>query len=1265
MTINITGPKKYDFQDIACVAIGLQALGQPGTELLIEPDGGEDCEIRRDGKLVEIQVKGAGGKFGIKELAEYLGHPGSKVAGNTLLERLLADRSRFVILVLSSRCDDTTSVLVEEFGWKEAERGQSLKKEDAAALLAAYAKPSGEKNPTKLTQERDRHRATVAAKLKSETLVDAMRRVALIERLDEVAVTLVCEDLLIRTRDVPRDRTGDTIHRLREVIKAVKGRRENVLARIEDVLDQSSEGSLSPEHYVERGKEADWETTLSQQKVLLLTGRPRTGKSDAALFVAAKFQKMGYSVRVLSEVKEAERFLNEPSRSNRLVVLDDPLGGTHTEPEFIKVYQQLEDLIAHLRHDRRLIVAQSQEQLFAATAASDIETLEIDGHPWHNLNPFAAEFSAKIWSHQAALASVPAEFAQFVENALSSGKLTLDAGSIQHLARHYGNLVAPFTLARVERIAHERASALADIWRHEGLQPLARSLAIGTNAMVPIAETELAFLLGKGGNGFPGMPDSQFTITRIGGETPEAFAEPDYDEEPKLDQTEIVGLDLLEIRRLITYSGLRKVNFSHAYYRAAGEASARVSTQKQSDEALAVLERALFCKNGATSKAAARNMDWMHERLKQSKGPIAIPAMAERGLKSYFPATRDLCYAFLLRYLSELPLEFQGRLPSWVDAIRTRDISEMMWRDDEAYLPIGRMRTGQDRMEALFSVLARKDVFTELRLLESSEEAYLGPQGACRALTFYKADRGALGHQAMARLLNYGEGFIRAAAAEIWLSIDRTDDEEILRQLNADGHPAVSAAMLDGAVRGWAYLPQARKLRLITIVAAQAAAPAAAAAMMPNLIRFDRIEYTGPDRAWDLFVGVMPIALDALPGGAEFNEARLFNVVRESRGKIPPESLVRICDSWLHWLEKVTRDGLVPDDFTLGFADLLLDVTQGNPLMREGRLARALALPGSTAPYAIVGDVVGHWEHLTETERDLVVKLLEAPRSDAIWLRAAVLTSYNVPQDLQKLLLPDGLSFDASASALEAGLPEELLAACIQAFTGVPSRLWNRAHRNPQIWQPVVDLVVRRPDHPMFDVAWDAVSSSGDGDVVREIIVDCGPTRAELFLGLLLKHKLSRVGDFIPDAWAAVLDYAPDSGKRIEWLGRALIYSTAILDDLEDLELWLLNDDDRDITLQFLQPDLECLMAAREASEGDNPNPGILRMLEQIKKEPPRLHGTYGRIQRMIGRKLEDDHPVHKMLDALRLRTLEIAESLKKRVIGDEEQAEPAGWIDP
>ncbi|KIQ05504.1 hypothetical protein RU07_01250 [Agrobacterium tumefaciens] len=78
----------------------MQALAQPGTELLIEPRGSRRLRNSPDWKFAEIQVKDASGKFCIKELAEYLGHPGSKVARNTLLERFLVDRSCFVVLVL-------------------------------------------------------------------------------------------------------------------------------------------------------------------------------------------------------------------------------------------------------------------------------------------------------------------------------------------------------------------------------------------------------------------------------------------------------------------------------------------------------------------------------------------------------------------------------------------------------------------------------------------------------------------------------------------------------------------------------------------------------------------------------------------------------------------------------------------------------------------------------------------------------------------------------------------------------------------------------------------------------------------------------------------------------------------------------------------------------------------------------------------------------------------------------------------------------------
>lgn len=326
MTINITGPKKYDFQDLVCVAIGLRFARQEGAELFIEPDGGEDCEVRLNGRTTEVQVKGAGGSFGIKELADYLGHPGKNVADNTLLERLVSDSSRYVVLVLSSRSDDATSSLVNTIEWEPEERSHSFGVANAKALLQTFGSPSPDKNPTDLTKKRSEHRKTVATSLTPGALNSALKRLIVIERLEEQGLTAFCESWLVRDHDVPRDRLGQAIGDLRAAVKDAKGKDTNALPALKGVLEKFSAGSLLPEGYIERGDETAWMATLSADRALLLTGRPRSGKSDAAKYVASRFQKFGYTVRLLSDVKEAERFLSEPSSSQRLVVLDDPLG---------------------------------------------------------------------------------------------------------------------------------------------------------------------------------------------------------------------------------------------------------------------------------------------------------------------------------------------------------------------------------------------------------------------------------------------------------------------------------------------------------------------------------------------------------------------------------------------------------------------------------------------------------------------------------------------------------------------------------------------------------------------------------------------------------------------------------------------------------------------------------------------------------------------------------------------------------------------------
>ena len=53
----------------------------------------------------------------------------------------------------------------------------------------------------------------------------------------------------------------------------------------------------------------------------------RSGKSIAARWVAAEFERCGARVESFAAVEEAERFLLNPGTELRVAVLDDPLGG--------------------------------------------------------------------------------------------------------------------------------------------------------------------------------------------------------------------------------------------------------------------------------------------------------------------------------------------------------------------------------------------------------------------------------------------------------------------------------------------------------------------------------------------------------------------------------------------------------------------------------------------------------------------------------------------------------------------------------------------------------------------------------------------------------------------------------------------------------------------------------------------------------------------------------------------------------------------------
>jgi hypothetical protein len=96
--------------------------------------------FRSDNHLArfEIQVKGAKGNVSLNNIAECLAHFPSREATKSLFERLLTDSNRFVVLVMSGRCDDASSVYLSSSDWDGVPHPPArIRKTDAQALLVS------------------------------------------------------------------------------------------------------------------------------------------------------------------------------------------------------------------------------------------------------------------------------------------------------------------------------------------------------------------------------------------------------------------------------------------------------------------------------------------------------------------------------------------------------------------------------------------------------------------------------------------------------------------------------------------------------------------------------------------------------------------------------------------------------------------------------------------------------------------------------------------------------------------------------------------------------------------------------------------------------------------------------------------------------------------------------------------------------------------------------------------------------------------------
>lgn len=1275
MSIELTGPKKYKFQDYVCVLLAILAVTDADASLQVEPQDGEDAllALGKGGNthFVEIQVKGAEGHIEPEELANWLAHFPSRQAAGSLLERLVDDAQRSVLFVASGRCNDATVVHTVALSARTTSLDAGTIKDKTETGMRTALKGYTNTRPSTDKELAKRRRAHIGTKLpliSTVTLKDALHRVLICERLDDAEVLRRSREALQSLHQVVPDQVEDVLGQIEAIVFREKRSRTNLLPDVAKVI--ASGKAMDPlvaASYVPRSEEAALLDRLSRESAVLVTGAPRVGKSFCARSIAATLQKQGYIVRVCGDLAEADRFLTEPVTGCRVALVDDPLGGAHAAENATRQLQLLERLIPRLTNGRRIIVAQAQDRLLEVTRLRSVGEINTAGLSWAQMGNGETGFLAAVWADAASAYSVPADLKDQIADAITSADLDLEPGCLVHLATNHSRLKEGKNLDDIVRFARQDAKSLGSAFRQEQLAPLLNALAVATTQELHVGEIELAFVLDSGRNDRPGESDVLGTMITLGGERNVGTSTPpSYSPLPLLSQQAIDSLERLELRRIVTERG-RRYTFSHPFYRASAESLLDAATAKSTAAAISLVERALFTISPDAAKAAATNLGWIYQNLDTQEGREGVIKVASRGMRSIFPVVRDICFHFLVGRLRSLPVEKQQDISVWVQQVTSPELAYVEWLVDQPRIPAATF-AGSLEIDPFPPPIAQREVEETLALLNSVRPDFISNEATARAVMYLAAHPEVITAQMTSRLLSCDVSLIRALAARTWLRRPRRDDALIVERIVSEQHPAVVEAVYLGILNTWPSCDDERRRALTRSMQKMAASPVSAVVLIGQLVVIARPEYGGEATPWQLFEAVMPIVLRELPPCASIRDERLYDVMTAAIGMISQATLLEIVDLWIDLIEEVASSG-VPSDYMLGVSEILVAGVASDSGERHKRLERLLALPGTACRIRVVSDLVDSWDQLSPREQSLLLEHLKAGSLDDVWLQAAALTRAVVPVEIQNLVLPSGIGFDAPADEIIAMVPSLLLNACLHVFTGHhPIIYYVGAHGSrSSTWETIVREIARMPTHEMFGPCWEWLAVTGKPTLLAQVATELGVDHSERIASLLLERKQRTSGEFMPEVWKALFELPVSDEVKSDWIARMAAIAPNALISMSEYESWI-PDLHREEFISHFKEDVlfETLLHPFSQTLNGTSRPilkelssslvELLRLL--IEKAPPRHWSTYDTVLGSLRSLGIDDEPLTIEIQERRSKGIEEAHKRPERVVPNLEQWE-------
>jgi hypothetical protein len=1125
MSIATVGPAKYDFQDRVCVKFALDFYQIENASLIVEGEGAEDAEIALDSNgrriVYEIQVKGSEEHFGLPLLAECLSHFPANQSTQFFLERLVNDPNRFTVLIMSGRANDSVQKFIPRGNWHGEEHSTvNFTQNDASQLIDALRSHAGSYKDTPLQTKRKAYLTKYITDIDKKRLAEAFKRLIVIDSVQYADLTESCRQILRKNFLVPDDAFDSQINSLQSVIKTGRDSKQNIMPEFIDKLHEAPIETVKPIGYALRGDEEHLTKIINHQHVLLLSGKPRVGKSCTARWIAASYQDQGYRILRTQDVEAAERFLMDYVSSHRLVLIDDPLGGAHATNQPHEKWMLLKRIIENAGAGRKVIVAQGQDRLYELNGVHQITDLQLAGYYWNDLSDTPDAFLLQCWAQHKD--QVPHHIYQMIATYIQEGNLNIEPGCLSYLAMANSSIKSLDSPAKIIRFARKEASDLGKGLIVEGYKSLMLGLAVSTSHLESISDQELAWVLNDESVGDYGI--SKGSSGYIYGATKEdhPIEFPKYSPEPMLASSDEEKLDSLEKRQIVQIDDSERTNFTHPFYRSAAESLFESTGRREFKNIERALRKGIFCLSPATARASASNIFWIYEQTSSDSNKDMIIQLAIDGLDSSYPSVRDICFDFLIQHTPTLSQELQNNIPTWTYKVSSRNYTSLQWDNGQPWYPMNNECNFGSRW---FHKYDKEHIETLLGDISSGMDIILTSKDAYDIVNYLQSSQERLDHILMTKLLSANEGFIRALSAKIWMCVNRENDTDILERIFRETHPAVAESVFKSAVQAWALYSSSRQQYVLNSLTKIASQPVLANAIMELLVIFEREHATGNSPPWQVFARLFPIALSSLPATAHVSFPRLANVVDEAQQKLTPTEMLGVLTSWVTFLEKQTTYG---DSFALSATEALLriDLTSSLFSQRLSLIKRLLTLRSTSNRIRVIHDLVYAWSQLLPAERAEVYTQLTSESPDNRWLWAAVLILPAPPYDLVKLIMPEHDGSPLSVESLISLEPAFFKAIVMVAVDRVPATIY---HINTKLKSALIKMLARDKASPLAPLAIYYIAAAFFNDkeeLLCELIDASDETRLLQIFNCLFYFYLDSNPEYMPAVWEKLFSRA-------------------------------------------------------------------------------------------------------------------------------------------